>query len=57
MARAVLSQSGLVVFDRYFDDLLIDAKWYRYGKPMWVVRAFRSLIPKSDPDTGFGCRR
>ncbi|PYV70462.1 MAG: hypothetical protein DMG97_19215, partial [Acidobacteria bacterium] len=36
--RPVLARSGLVVFDRYFDDVLIDAKRYRYGGPLWLAR-------------------
>jgi thymidylate kinase len=48
LIRPLLARSGLVVFDRYFDDLLIDAKRYRYGKPLWVARALSSLIPKPD---------
>lgn len=46
LIRPMLAKSGLVVFDRYFDDLLIDARRYRYGGPQWVVRIFRRLIPK-----------
>jgi thymidylate kinase len=48
LVRPRLARSGLVVFDRYFDDLLIDAKRYRYGKPLWLVRALSSLMPKPD---------
>ena len=38
----------MVIFDRYFDDLLIDAKRYRYGRPLWVARVLRSFMPKPD---------
>ncbi len=48
LIRPLLARSGLVLFDRYFDDLLIDAKRYRYGKPLWAARALRSLMPKPD---------
>jgi thymidylate kinase len=46
--RPLLARSGLVVFDRYFDDVLIDPKRYRYGGPLWLVRIVRHLIPEPD---------
>lgn len=46
--RPLLARSGLVVFDRYFDDVLIDPKRYRYGGPFWLARTLRPLIPKPD---------
>jgi thymidylate kinase len=46
--RPLLARSGLVVFDRYFDDMLIDPKRYRYSGPLWLVRFLRHLIPKPD---------
>jgi thymidylate kinase len=46
--RPVLARSGLVVFDRYFDDVLIDAKRYRYGGALWLARMLRPLIPQPD---------
>ena len=46
--RPVLARSGLVIFDRYFDDVLIDAKRYRYGGPLWLARILRPLIPQPD---------
>jgi len=48
LIRPILARSGLVIFDRYFDDLLIDAKRYRYGRPLWVARVLRSFMPKPD---------
>jgi len=48
IVRPLLTRSGLVVFDRYFYDLLIDPKRYRYGGPLWVARAVCPLIPKPD---------
>jgi thymidylate kinase len=41
----------LIVFDRYFDDIIADPKRYRYGAPEFVVRVFRKFIPS--PDTTF----
>ena len=46
--RPALARAGLVVFDRYFQDLLADPKRYRYGGPAWLVRAVSRLI--ADPD-------
>jgi thymidylate kinase len=44
----VLARSGLLISDRYYDDLLIDPRRYRYGGPLWMARALRPLIPKPD---------
>jgi thymidylate kinase len=46
--RPLLARSGLVIFDRYFYDLLIDPKRYRYGGPLWAARFLRALIPTPD---------
>jgi thymidylate kinase len=46
IVRPKLTRSGLVVFDRYFYDLVVDPKRYRYGGPLWAVRILRALIPK-----------
>jgi thymidylate kinase len=46
--RPLLARSGLVVFDRYFDDVLIDPKRYRYGGPLWLARILQRVIPKPD---------
>jgi len=41
-------RSTFVVFDRYYDDLIIDSRRYCYGGPKWWLRAVRPLIPKPD---------
>jgi thymidylate kinase len=46
--RPLLARNGFVIFDRYFDDVLIDPKRYRYGGPLWLARIMRSVIPKPD---------
>jgi thymidylate kinase len=46
--RPLIARSGLVVFDRYFDDVLIDPKRYRYGGPLWLARILRPLTPRPD---------
>jgi thymidylate kinase len=45
VTRWVLAQSGLVIFDRYYHDLLVDPVRYRYAGPMWLVRALTKLVP------------
>jgi thymidylate kinase len=46
--RPSLTRSGLVVFDRHFQDLLIDPLRYRYGGPMWLPRFLSRLVPRHD---------
>lgn len=46
--RPLLARSGLVVFDRYFHDLLADPKRYRFGGPPWLAKSVSWLIPKPD---------
>jgi hypothetical protein len=38
----------LVIFDRYYHDLLIDPLRYRYGGPMWLARFLGRLVPPPD---------
>lgn len=38
----------LVLFDRYFMDIFVDPKRYRYAGPAWLPRALWSFIPKPD---------
>lgn len=46
--RPLKVRSHLVMFDRYFHDILIDPVRYRYGAPMWAARLISWLIPKPD---------
>jgi thymidylate kinase len=46
--RPRLVRSTLVLFDRYYDDLLVDPRRYRYGGPLELVRLARRLIPRPD---------
>lgn len=41
-------KSTLLVFDRYYHDLLADPTRYRYGGPMWLARLFGKLLPQPD---------
>jgi hypothetical protein len=43
-----LARSTVVLFDRYYDDMLIDPRRYRYGASMTLVRLGRRFIPKPD---------
>ncbi len=36
----------LLIYDRYYHDLLIDPKRYRYGGPQWVARMIGGLFPR-----------
>ncbi len=44
--RPALAGSTLVLFDRYYDDLLVDPIRYRYGGPMWMIKLMRRFIPR-----------
>jgi len=48
VVRPLIARSGLVVFDRYFDDMAIDPKRYRYGGPPWLAKALRPFVPAPD---------
>jgi thymidylate kinase len=43
-----LVQSTLVLFDRYYDDLLIDPKRYRYGAPRVFAKLVGKFLPRPD---------
>ena len=46
--RPKLARSQLVVFDRYYHDLLVDPRRYRYGGPTWWARLLGRTIPSPD---------
>ena len=48
LVRPKLGRSGLVIFDRYFHDLLVDHRRYRYSGPQWLLQ----LLLKLSPGTG-----
>jgi thymidylate kinase len=39
-------KSSLIIFDRYFDDLIADNKRYRYGGENFMAKFFRLFIKK-----------
>lgn len=41
-------QSSLIIFDRYYDDILVDPKRFRYGGPLWLARFVRLFVPKTN---------
>lgn len=47
--RPSITRSEAVIFDRYFHDILIDPKRYRYAGPMWLPRVLSWLIPPRRP--------
>jgi len=36
LIRPLLARTSVIVFDRYFHDVLADPLRYRYGGPMWI---------------------
>ncbi|MBZ5671994.1 MAG: hypothetical protein LAO04_19990 [Acidobacteriia bacterium] len=46
--RPFLVRAGLVIFDRYFQDLLVDPLRYRYGGPMWLAKLLSRFVPPPD---------
>jgi thymidylate kinase len=46
--RPLLVRYTLVVFDRYYCDLLIDPRRFRSRAPRWLARAIAALIPMPD---------
>jgi thymidylate kinase len=46
--RPLLVRSTLVIFDRYYPDLLIDPRRFRYSGPRWLARLVGALIPMPD---------
>jgi len=46
--RPLLVRSTLVIFDRYYHDILVDPRRYRYGGPMGLAGLVGRLIPKPD---------
>lgn len=39
---------GLVIFDRYHADLLVDPRRYRYGGPSWLAKLASNWMPQPD---------
>jgi len=48
VVRPRLVRSGFVQFDRYFHDVLVDPRRYRYGGPKWFAAFLCRLLPEPD---------
>jgi thymidylate kinase len=46
--RHLLTRSSLVVFDRYFYDVIVDPKRARFGGPAWFALLLARLVPRPD---------
>jgi len=46
--RPLLVRHSLVIFDRYYCDLLIDPRRFRSRGPRWLARAVGAMIPMPD---------
>jgi thymidylate kinase len=44
-AYPAMVRSETIIFDRYFHDLLVDPKRYRYTGPMWLPRLISRFVP------------
>ena len=42
------SKEGLVLFDRFHGDLLVDPRRYRYGAPLWLAAFATRFMPQPD---------
>lgn len=40
--------STLTIYDRYYDDIIVDPLRYRNGTPAWVVKLFGLVIPEPE---------
>ena len=41
-----LTRPSLLLFDRYYQDLLVDPRRYHYGGPMWLARLVGRFVPQ-----------
>ena len=48
LIRPLLAQSGLLVYDRNFHDILVDTKRYRYGGPLWLLHLVERTVPHNE---------
>jgi len=46
--RHRLTRSTLVIFDRYFYDIIVDPKRARFGGPVWLAELLARLVPRPD---------
>jgi hypothetical protein len=48
VVRPALTRSTLVLFNRYFQDILAEPLRFRYGGPYWVLKLISHIIPSPD---------
>jgi len=46
--RRLLHRDGIVIFDRYYHDILVDSQRYRLQAPLWLTRLISKTIPSPD---------
>jgi thymidylate kinase len=46
LIRPALDRGELVVFDRYYHDILVDSRRYRYGGPQWLLSTMKVFLPQ-----------
>ena len=46
--KPLLLRSRLVIFDRYYHDILVDPIRYRYAGPTWIAKLVGRFIPRPD---------
>jgi thymidylate kinase len=46
--RIETARTTLVIFDRYFYDILVDSKRIRYGGPLWLPKLLARFTPRPD---------
>jgi len=39
-------QETVLIFDRYYHDLLVDPRRYRFGAPVWTAKLIGKLMPR-----------
>lgn len=48
VVRPALSRSTLILFNRYFQDMLAEPLRFRYGGPHWLLKLVSHLVPAPD---------
>ncbi len=48
LTRLLVARAHFVVFDRYFHDVLVDPRRYRYGGPTWFAELLSRMAPEPD---------
>ena len=48
VVRPALTRSNLILFNRYFQDILAEPLRFRYGGPYWVLKLVSHFIPSPD---------